>query len=627
MNWILTYNGISKSFAAWGLSTLRRTRLSQAQDTVSFTCPGLYDAAELFPFGSVITISFQPDSGAAVPWFYGRVIQVPRSGSDTEESMNYILAGPWWYLNNLVYQQEWQAANPDYDEEDPESEETVTLYKSRVILGQTVAGTRITSGQVITDVINYAIAAGAPIQLGTIEPDLQIPWDEQNDITCAEAIRRMLRWSPDSVTWFDYSTTPSPTFHCARRPALQSLSITLSEGKGAISNLQIIPRPDIQVPAVVLKFEQTNTVNGIDYESVTIQKYPESATGLEFGALTATIQLAGTQATILSQKIKVKTIDLIPNNFWMDHDDTYKTGTTEIMVTAVQAKTHTPAVPPYWNELIEGQIQDWMTDVHCAEVIYTAIALVTIYDNTNHDHKIKEELKSLSCKIIATDACGVIPSPGEKTQTYQRVTSLVSGETVPTGLAQSIYNSLNPLQYEGKVTLIEEECGMGENSPINDLCAASGFTLNLSGGLAAFETMNALIQQIDEDVDNGTTTISFGPPEQLSPQDLMAFLRANRGRGVAFSFKKRETGESASGGSAVELSGPTPLLNTASASGQTKLLVVQNDANKKINLNPDQITALTSAVSELKIKKVAVCDSEAGRIRFMLTLASDLFDE
>ncbi len=635
MNWLITYNGLTQTFAARGLSNLRRTRVSQAQDTVSFTCPGPYDTAELFPFGSIVEISFQPASGDNVRWFYGKVIQVPRSGSGTEENMDYILAGPWWHLDNLVYQQAWSAGRQvsPYTLADGESklgEETVDeilydligIYKSRVILGQAPAGTRLNSGQVITDVINYAIAAGAPIALGTIEPDLDIPWDEQNDITCAEAIRRMLRWSPDAIAWFDYSTTPYPTFHCKRRDALTSLSLSVipeESGIQSISALQIIPRPDIQVPAVVLKFEQVNTINDVDYESITTQKFPLTATGREFGALTATLQLAGTQATILSQKIKAKTIDLIADTFWLAHDDTYKNGTNDIMVTAVLAGTHSPAVPPYLNELIEGQIQDWMTGIHFEEVVYTATALVTIYDNAAHDNIIKKELKTLSCKIIATDACGVIPPPGEKTKTYTRLTNLVSGETVPAGLAESIYNSLNPLQYDGKLNLVEEECLVGAS--LVEARAHLGLVLNLTGGMAAWSTMNAVIQEITENVDSGQTSISFGPPEQLSIQDLMEFLRANRGRGVAFSFKKRENGQSASGVSSVDLSGPTPLLNTAGASGQTKLLTVLADSTKKIVLNPDLITA----AGAVELKPVAASVMVSGVLKTINVLASEAF--
>jgi hypothetical protein len=625
MNWLLTYNGQTKSFADWGLSNLHRTRVSQAQDTVSFTCPGPYDAAELFPFGSTVEISFQPDSGNPVKWFYGRVIQVPRSGPGVEENMDYVAAGPWWFLDNLVYQQVWNSGSREqpyelqdnevklgeetvYDEETGEdvTYDIIGFYKSRVILGQKQDGTRQNSGEVITDVINYAIAAGAPIALGTIEPDLDVPYDEQNDITCAEAIRRMLRWSPDAVTWFDYSTEPYPTFHCARRAELQSLSIGISDE--VISNLSIIPRPDIQVPAVVLKFEQTNTVNGVDYESVTIQKYPESATGREFGALTATLQLAGTEATILSQKIKVEKINDIGSTlgqdlFWQKHDETFRS--TGNIVSAIAGLSTNVSATPYANELKEGQIQDWMTGVHVQEVTYTAVATVTILDDSGKTIKI--EKKALSCKIITTDAT---------TKTYQKVASLIAGETVPVGLAESIYNSLNPLQYEGKITLTEEECGfliVGADPSIGDFRASLGFTLNLTGGLPAWATMEALIQQIDEDVDSGITTISFGPPEQLSIQDLMEFLRANRGRAVAFSYQKRGTGESSSGENSIALSGPTPLVNTAGASGQTKLLVVTDDT-RKIVLDPSQVS-VDNKYKVFQVRSATECGFDVIRCR------------
>ncbi|MDD5676579.1 MAG: hypothetical protein PHW60_01130 [Kiritimatiellae bacterium] len=637
MSWLLTYNGTTKSFAEWGLSNLRRSRVSQAEDTVSFTAPGLYDAAELFPYGSTITLSYKNDSsGAVAPWFYGRVVQVPRSGSGTEESMDYELAGPWWFLDNLVYQQIWSAGMRPQpytlaEDEVKLGEETIGetpdevvydligVYKSRVILGQDPAGDPRSSGEVITDVINYAIASGAPIQLDPedpIEPDLEIPFDEQQDITCAEAIRRMLRWSPDAVTWFDYSTTPYPTFHCARRSALESLSLALQPSSGSqisnnqISNLQVIPRSDLIVPAVVLKFEQTNTIDGTEYESIVIDKFPLAATGREFAALTATLQLAGFQANYVTQKVVSTLIPLIEDSFWTAHDPTYLTTGTQ--VSAVIGSSIKSATP-YDYELKEGQIQDWMTGKHAREVTYTAQVRTTTFD-TDLTTKLKEEIRSVSCTIITTDAVS---------NTYTQLASLVTGESIPVGLAKALYDSLHPLQYEGSVTLTEEECC---STVATALRAASGFVLNLTGGLTSWETMNALIQKVDEDVDSGRTTISFGPAEQLSPQDLVERLRANRGRGVAFSFIKRTTGESSSGSATVALSGPTPLLNTAGASGQTKLLVVTNNT-QKITLDPAQIAALTSAVNELKIRKVSVCDSETGTVRYMLTIASEVFDE
>jgi len=101
----------------------------------------------------------------------------------------------------------------------------------------------------------------------------------------------------------------------------------------------------------------------------------------------------------------------------------------------------------------------------------------------------------------------------------------------------------------------------------------------------------------------------------------MEFLRANRGRGVAFSFKKRENGQSASGVSSVDLSGPTPLLNTAGASGQTKLLTVLADSTKKIVLNPDLITA----AGAVELKPVAASVMVSGVLKTINVLASEAF--
>lgn len=70
----------------------------------------------------------------------------------------------------------------------------------------------------IIEALNWALKPFAtsgqfPFQIGTVSPNVDCPIDEVRDITCAEVIHKMLRWTPDAVTWFDYSTSP-PTFNC-----------------------------------------------------------------------------------------------------------------------------------------------------------------------------------------------------------------------------------------------------------------------------------------------------------------------------------------------------------------------------------------------------------------------------
>ena len=92
----------------------------------------------------------------------------------------------------------------------------------------------ISTGAQIIEALGWALkpftdaAAPAPFQIGTVTPALVPPFKEVRDITCAEVIHQMLRWSPDAVTWFDYTTSP-PTFHCNVRANLATVNVDVSQ--------------------------------------------------------------------------------------------------------------------------------------------------------------------------------------------------------------------------------------------------------------------------------------------------------------------------------------------------------------------------------------------------------------
>ena len=108
MSWTLRdSNGVEKSAADWGVTELARMRVNQQADTLTFRAAGRgSDADPLFALGSTVQLF---DSGA--PWFYGRVIEVPGRATGAGEDQLYKLAGPWWYLENLVFQQAWEITN------------------------------------------------------------------------------------------------------------------------------------------------------------------------------------------------------------------------------------------------------------------------------------------------------------------------------------------------------------------------------------------------------------------------------------------------------------------------------------------------------------------------------------
>lgn len=110
------------------------------------------------------------------------------------------------------------------------------------------------------------------------------------------------------------------------------------------------------------------------------------------------------------------------------------------------------------------------------------------------------------------------------TATYSLEQATNSGESILIGLAETIYNELQWLQY--KLQHENWQIGANENTPPQIIKPGKN-TINLSGGLAAWETMNAVPERINIGFMrvklNGTWllaarhTINCGPVSHLNP--------------------------------------------------------------------------------------------------------------
>ena len=535
------------TFAELELDALRINFISQAQSKTTFIAPGT--DTPVFDYGDNLVI-YRQDADGLQGVFMGRVIMPRPTYSYSSEDVLYELADPWWYLDNIVYQQPWNVAEGEESEEDDPS--IIADYRSRVIICQSAAGARISSAAAIRDVIEYAILCGADMRLvaDSITTDVQPPWDEALDITCAEAIKRLLRWTPDAVAWFDFSdATQAPIFYCRPRHELTALTIAAAvpsadqaETIPTVKLLEATPRNDLLVPGVVIKYEQSGTWNGVPYEK--IQKdaagaslpdpsdpgYAAALQTLERtpGAMLATIELAGVTRTVISEDIETEDIpeDLSDaDEWWAAKLPAYTLD--NLVVTPVARSTEYP------RELISGRVQDWMNKNAVQETIRATIEYTVGDDET-------EAEESVAIKIIATDA---------ETRLYNNI-SATPGEPVPTGLAASIYAALSTLQYEGRATIEEEEISLTGARLYNKV--------NFSGLKTEYESMNAQIQLVSWDVTAGTTTIHFGPPAHLAIPELLSLLRANRSHHTAAGAAKRVSAETTDSASAVSGTGPVP---------------------------------------------------------------------
>ncbi len=197
----------------------------------------------------------------------------------------------------------------------------------------------------------------------------------------------------------------------------------------------------------------------------------------------------------------------------------------------------------YPNQLLTGTICKWMQSAYPS----LQAAKATIYSNISYIYPDEpDEESTLAMKYFGPQGGSLpgwnnavevdfnIKATNAVQQTYAMLSDYTAAEAPPTGMAAVLYSALSVLQYEGTWNAISNEV-----APTTSL----GTVLNLSGGRAEWAAMNALVQVITDDLDNGTTTYKIGPAEHLTIQDLMEQLRATRKRTLSSKIKERQTGQ------------------------------------------------------------------------------------
>lgn len=620
---LMDANGVEKAVTDWGLRDLTRERINQASDIVTFRADGrASDADALFAHGSTVRLFRN-----GMSWFYGRVIQVPGRASAQAEDQLYRLAGPWWYLENLVFQQAWETTNGV-------TSTLVATNKSRLILGQKNDGTKLATGAAILEVLAYATARSAPITVGAVTPDAIAPYAEALDLSCAEVIRNFLRWTPDAVAAFDYTTVPFPTLSILRRADAPTLALP---AYGApVSGFDLTPRYDLQVPAVVLKFEQTNDIDSDTFTSLTVQSAPPTATGDEPGAMVMTLDLAGARATYQKQKVRTGEIPTSDSSSgviawwkgkfpWLnDFADTDLAVMTGTQTRTIENPANYPGITlsDLPNELLEGSVAAWMS-LDAAPLLVQA----TLHYTGATTDESSAVFDAANQRVVYTRVVGT----NAETQTYSRLTSETEAEAVPAGLAQALFDAVGVLNYDGTVELTEEECsGVG----------APGSLINLSSGRAEWATMAAQIQRIEEAIDLGQTKVTVGPGKHLKRGDLAELLRVNRFRRISYRLSERTSGSGSGNAAKVQggeqsprsdsvfrPSSGTPVTNKpyelldASDSSGLKVVVNTNSFLQK-SLTPNDTFAITGLGTAIAVSVGVQIWLEVDFTTFAVTAAA-----
>lgn len=576
MEWYLTYKGERKRFAEWGIGHVVRKLKNQATDLVTLQVEGrgLGDPV-LFEPNEELTIDQDGEH-----WFRGRVTQTPVFGNVSGEAQQYTLSGSWWYLEQIIYQQNWmEPTNPD-DEESTLKE----VAKSHLILGQDVNGLALTIGEQIHDVIDYVNRAmgTSVIQLAeNFELAVNIPFDECKDLSCAEVIKRLLRWVPDVVTFFDY-TQNVPVLHILRRAQLLPVTFNVSQ----LSSYRLIPRQDLLVPSVVLKFEKTHRNSGNSWKTVEVQKYPETATGQELQALVMTIELEGTQSSYVQQTMETSLIQMNSATWWKNH----LPGLKDVQNLTITEPSRGGSLP---NEVLSGTVADWMRCRAESDIVRAKISYETEEEVVSQ--------RAVAVKINTTDA---------RSKTYRDLVSFTSEETVPQDLAQRVYEGVSVLQYEGQLVTEQPEV----------TGSFLGKVINLIGGRSEWETMQAVIQSVEEILDTGKTTLTLGPAKHLGPDDLSELTKSNRWRFSTRNASSRHTAV-ASGSAYVEQGKFSQVENSSYGPGRYSKLTFYDPNNEGRKISIDT-SALEKAYT-VQFREEDVSDS--GVLKKRYSLASEPF--
>jgi hypothetical protein len=509
-----------------------------------------------------------PNSG--IVRFRGIVTEIPRDSDPENESLDYEVSDPWYWLENTVFQQQTLAWNGSAFA--PYDTSHILIPYQRGPSAWTVLSAEAQIREACRWVIEE-ITPPCPMQIGTIEIDPDsydggtVPLDEERDVLCSQVVTKMLRWAPDAVPWIDHTTGP-PTLHCRRWSTLPSVSLALFNGVTVSS--AITPLYRLQLPGVLLRFEQMNvvTVDGNEKSTLSLseQKYPPATTGRELGCLIQTIDLVGSRGVVSSADIAVLPIKADSATaaekvlWWQQRVNWMQDPrVSDIVISEVTSESDDDLGLP--NELDECQIPPWLEydaaanpdGVKSERVVFKA--RVT-YKKWKDDAKTVLEFDTtatstpnyITVEINSTNAITKLYSVGETIQQQ---------ELEPPGLARFIYDGLGILHYQGAITItraeIAEEVNLGQR-------------INLTGGRIEWQTMNAMVVAITDDFGTGTTTVEFGPPSFLGAQEMIDFLRTNRFRTRNMSPNLPQTGQ-ASGANNIDLGKHLPRRNATTSPG------------------------------------------------------------
>ncbi len=544
---------VTKTFAQWGIADNWDFKLGGLADRATLQFPaGALSTTSPFTFRSKVLIQID---GRNV--FMGYVSEDVRNKTGTVDSGLLTVSGPWWYLQNLVYQFSLQVLvaldpqnNPtfstsyythftlnlfpvytfsgssggsDASSPSPSWVETITLFQSQAM---------------IQKVLDYAISQGAWLAYNLADIlDVSVHPKDVLNITCAEAIQQQFK-DYDAVVWFDYSGA-QPMFHCKQRKDLPTLTRSLVYPPSSIFNprlhiegFKLRERYDLKCPYVQIAYEQPVSVNGVQsieqawdiwpvppgWVPGTLPPAPQNS----FKAIITTVPLRAINCATHSKFIQTLGIAM---------DDFSYHGFWQTVKPELDPDVNPDAANEYYNiQYVRSQRSSGLPNIilrggYCKQM-GGQVAKDNLIVKVTYQRRIDNNRVGSQVSLHTWNRRGLVTNlnfPGGAYFTYSTFSS--DGDVIGNfdGMAREIWEDLNPANglWEGTVPLLET---------VYSGQIVMGFALNLNNTLPQHAAMAALIQSISVRVRTGAIyySLEIGPNKTISAQQIADRLRAAR---------------------------------------------------------------------------------------------------
>lgn len=546
-------------------------------DTDTLTLPGL--PVGLLGKDDVVTVAYK---GTQV--FSGTVsTRVERQGRGTDRVEDVTVEGPWGLMARLVFRQEWKVTGSDG---------TVGESCSHLVLNQSPLGALQNMTAQVSEIADYAASKISGMTVGTISAGTtQLPPDEARDITCAAAIMRTLRFFPQTVCRFDYSsgaalnvsippTSPSAASYLATIPKTQRSYTRTSHpvvGVDICTQDWVVVPGNNNVDSTMRAFshQTAGNVNSID----TLHVYMPLAPG---------------NSSSTWESLDVETIpdneSYTSINFWIRNHPalsglTYSQGNTN-GISAFGPITPNP-LPNNCPRLTDTTVGDLRRFGLNAEVVrLTCPVTITTPE--------KEEQLVLTLDYVATNAT-------TRTYTKQTGSNSTAAETLPEGLAQAILD-----QRGGELMAEDVTIRLGDSLPtIGD---ADVVTEENNDSQVLY------LQNFEVDCYDLTAALHFGRPAFLSPEDMRDLLLGFRQRGFASNVPNRA--EPDADDNMEDVGGVQPLKSSSITISSIAKATIKTADGGKIVLDSGKVTEGTMSVRKLTLEHE---DGSSEEVQYLAT--------